>query len=176
VPDEILEEALAMHVIERYAAGLHAVEERAPRDPVVVVDDHEGEVPERARDAAPQRRGRRRQPEAAVRRLGEHADARECPEHPVHERPVRTYLRGDGLDSFRPLGKHVRDAELRGDEDHLRHPVAGDVIEHRLLRLRTSAGRHCAQIAKTPGNVNSSPRQCPETSTGRVERSAHWTL
>ena len=74
---------LSVHVIEAHVSRPHAVEELAPAAPVVPVDDHLREAPERARDAAPERRGGRRQPETAVGRLGEHADARQRAEHAV---------------------------------------------------------------------------------------------
>ena len=170
---EEVEERLSEQMLKGHLSRFDAVEEPTPGAPVVVVDDHESEVPERAWDTAPERRRGGRQPEAAVRRLGEHPDARERPEHAMDERRVRADLLGDRCGRLRSLGQRVGDPELRGDEDHLRQPVAGDEVEHRLLRLRTTAGlRHAWRLRNARVQSSSQGGLCPPSPRGRRARRA----
>ena len=138
---EVVERLLAEHLVERGPAGADGLEQLPPRPPAPVRPAVVGDGPHRPRHAGPQDLGQRRLAEPAVRVLGEHADARQRPQHAVQARRVRAGLRGEVGDGLRAGGERVGDAELGGDGQGHRDPLAEDHLGHdRLGRRRSGVG------------------------------------
>ena len=99
-----------VHVVEAHLAGADPVRQLLPAAPVVPVHHHQREAAQRSRYAGAKRGGARRQPEATVGRLGEHADAGQRAQDAVECIRLRSDALGEHGGRERPLRELVRDA------------------------------------------------------------------
>ena len=138
---EVVEEARSVGMVERGLPGPHGVQQVAPRSPVRFVEQQQNGWPQGARDAGTQRGCDRSQGKAVRPDLVERSDPRQEQQDSAETRRMRPRRMRQLVDLPGSVGQEVRNAELGGDVDHLRDPIAPDEVQKPLSGLDRSV--HC---------------------------------
>ena len=113
VVPEVLEELLAVDVLERNPAGEHGVEQ-ASGGPVVQITAHQRRTLQHAEALTD-----RREPEPPVIRLRQHVFGGEAPQHPRQRRRLGADRSGDVGSGLRSIAQDVDDPEPGGHIEQL---------------------------------------------------------
>ena len=122
---QVVEDRLAKNFVERFLAGLDAVDDFAP-GPELLVARHERQRPLRAGHVRLQRLGQRRERELARRAFAKNADAGQGAQQAIERVGIGGGFLRELVDGARAGGDEVGNAKLGRGVDGLREPVAGD--------------------------------------------------
>jgi hypothetical protein len=125
---KVLEVAHAELVVESHLAGPHAVEQIAPR-PVLLLSVHDGKRSHRAGRLTPEQFRKRGERKGAGTHFREDTDTGERPQHALERWGMGVSRRCQISAVDGPVGQQVGDAQLGGDIEGLRDPIARHHLE-----------------------------------------------
>jgi hypothetical protein len=140
VVGEVVEEALAVHVLEGDATVPRALEQALGGVPVQL-PAHDQQPAQRPGHVLAQELSDRREREAAVVLLGHDVLEGQPAQHAREDVAVRADRGGDLRAAQRPVGEHVGDAERSRDVEQLRRQVGVHEARELALRLGRRPGR-----------------------------------